>query len=185
MAKLKHNFKAGITLMEVIVSVTLFVVLMLTVTQIFQMVLISQRRSIATQNTQESLKYFFEVVSKEIRMAYRNDTDENQCPIILAGEMFAQESGVLYLRNYHNECVEYYLDVDGRFMIKRGDKEAQPITPNVIEVEDLQFIITEEAGKQPYITINILAKARDRELAEAEIRMQTTVASRYYRPPIE
>ncbi len=184
MFKLKHNLKAGITLMEVIVSVTLFVLLMLSVTQIFQMVLISQRRSIATQNTQESLKYFFEVVSKEIRMAYRNDTDENQCPDIPAGAMFAQASEILYLRNYHNECVQYYL-ADDRFMIKRADKEAQPITPNVIKVEDLQFIITEEVGKQPYVTINILAKARDEDLAEAEIRMQTTVASRYYRPPVE
>jgi len=59
----------GFTLIEVIVSVALFSVIILGATQIFSLVIDSQRSAIATQNVKESLKYFLEVTAKEMRMA--------------------------------------------------------------------------------------------------------------------
>lgn len=63
--KLITKNKKGFTLIEVMVSVTLFVVIMMAVTNIFKMVIDAQRNAIAAQNVQESLKYFLKSLAKK------------------------------------------------------------------------------------------------------------------------
>ena len=65
--KIKNNL--GVTLIELIVAVALFSVTILSAMQIFQMVVEGQRSAIAAQSVQESMRYAFEIMSKEIRMA--------------------------------------------------------------------------------------------------------------------
>src|SRR5680860_334536 len=113
--KQKYNHQSGYTLVEVIVSTALFVVIMLSMTQIFKMMLDYQRQAIATQNVQENLKYFFEVISKEMRMAVRAQSGGN-CDHMPAKARFVLGSNIygdiLYIKNYHNECVTYSLAKD-------------------------------------------------------------------------
>jgi type II secretory pathway pseudopilin PulG len=175
----------GITLIELLVSVSLFVIIVLSSTQIFVMVLQAQRRVVAIQNVQESLKYFFEVTSKEIRMARQNIIDENNCNSFSNNFLFDLEgTSTLYLRNQDNECVKYYLgsgENDGRFMIER-EGVSVPLSPSEIIIDELSFeLVNREDSNQAYVTINILAKSVSRENEEVEIRLQTTVASRFYR----
>ncbi len=171
---------SGITLIELLVSVTLFVIIVLSATQIFVIVLQSQRRVVAIQNVQESIKYFFEVASKEIRMAVRNQGEEI-CPSINENELFKLvNDNELYLRNQYNECVKYYLEND-RFMIER-EGVSVPLSPDEIIIEDLKFIVVPRTvNNQAYVTINVLAKSKGEEGDETKIRLQTTVASRFYR----
>ncbi len=173
---------AGITLIELLVSVTLFVIIVLSATQIFVMVLQTQRRVVAVQNVQENLKYFFEVASKEIRMAVQNVNDgDNFCSDLTENALFELvNTDTLYLRNQDNECVKYYLEND-RFMIER-ETVSVPLSPDEIIIEDLKFTITHRGeNNQAYLTINVLAKSKGQEADETEIRLQTTVASRFYR----
>ena len=176
--------RPGNTLIEVIVSTLLFVVILLSMTQIFKMILDSQRQAIATQNVQESLKYFLEVISKEVRMAKRAG---GGCAHIPATKRFATSTNaygdVLYLKNYHNECVSYYLDNDNgaiRFKVERGANSGF-LSPARINIQDLRFIIHEDTNAQAYISINLGAQAIGREASFSQMRVQTTITSRYYK----
>jgi len=186
MKKSNHKYsQRGTTLIEVIVSTALFVVIMLSMTQIFKMMLDYQRQAIATQNVQENLKYFFEVVSKELRTAKRAGGD---CSHLLVGDRFkvvgnTPYGDILYLKNYHGECVVYSLANDNgviRFQVERGTASGY-LSPSKIEISDLHFIVKEEANKQAFITINMGAHSVGREADYSQMYLQTTITSRYYR----
>jgi Tfp pilus assembly protein PilW len=184
--KIKNNKLAGVSLIELMVSVTIFLVILMSMTSIFKMVIDSQREAIATQNVQENLKYFFEVISKEIRMAQRAG---GACDHLPANRRFATGSNahgdILYLRNYHNECVIYDLaaDFNGvvRFRVERGSI-SDFLSPASINISDLNFLVTEEANSQAYVSINLSAHSVGREAEISNMHVQTTIASRYYRP---
>jgi type II secretory pathway pseudopilin PulG len=176
--------KPGISLVEVLVSTTLFVIILLSMTEIFKMILDSQRQAIATQNVQENIKYFFEVISKEIRMAKRAG---GGCSHLPAQKRFATSSNlygdILYLKNYHDECVKYYLSEDNgvvRFTVDRGT-DFGFLSPSKIAIDDLHFLVHEENGSQAYISINLSAHSVGREENFSNMRVQTTISSRYYR----
>lgn len=175
---LKRKQKTGLALIELLVSVTLFVILMISVTQIFQMVTLAQRQVIAVQNVQESLKYFFEVISKEIRMAKRNP-NVGGCLNIDSGKLFKIIDNNLYLRNQYGECVRYFL-TDERFQVERQGV-AVPLSPAVIKVKELDFVVYEQENEQAYITIRVLAESVGREDEFSELLLQTTITSRNYR----
>ena len=186
MKKFNHKYsQRGTTLIEVIVSTALFVVIMLSMTQIFKMMIDYQRQAIATQNVQENLKYFFEVISKEMRTAERAG---GGCAHLPAGDRFnvvdnTPYGDILYLKNYHGECVTYSLVNDNglvRFQVKRGLSSGY-LSPSKIEINDLHFIVREEANKQAFITVNMGAHSVGREASYSQMYLQTTIASRYYR----
>lgn len=183
----KNNFKkSGFSLIEVLVSVSLFVTIILSSTEIFRLVIQGQRDAIASQNVQESLKYFFEVIGKEMRMAKKND---GTCPDIPADKIFLLTSnslgGVLQFRNYYDECVYYYLADDNgkqRFKIERntpGNLTADFISPAKILIDTLEFAV-DETG-QVAVTVNIKAWAAGEDRYKSEMDIQTTVSSRFYR----
>jgi len=183
----KNKFKkSGFSLVEVLVSVSLFVIIILSATEIFRLVIQGQRDAIASQNVQESLKYFFEVIGKEMRMAKKND---NVCPDIPANKIFLLSSNslgdVLQFRNYYDECVSYYLELDNdkkRFKIERntpGNLAAGFISPSKIIIDSLNFYV-DETG-QTAVTVNIKAWADGEDRYKSEMDIQTTISSRYYR----
>lgn len=172
--------KAGFSLMEVIVAVSLFAIIILSSTEIFRLVIKGQREAIASQNVQESLKYFFEVTSKEIRMAKRN---EGFCPSLQFSQIFAVngEGNTLYFRNYYDECVIYKLSLDGnsnRFSISRDLKEGF-ISPAKINLDDLTFVLNNTG--QPSVTMSLSASAIGEMKEASAMDIQTTITSRYYR----
>lgn len=180
----RRHLHPGISLIEVIISTTLFVLIMMSMTEIFKMILDSQRQAIATQNVQENMKYFFEVISKEIRMAKRAG---GGCAHLPANRRFATSTNaygdVLYLKNYHDECVEYSLSEDNgvvRFKVERGSNVGF-LSPAKIEINDLRFIVHEDPNNQAYISINLSAQSVGREADFSKMRVQTTITSRYYR----
>jgi len=177
---------AGFSLMEVIVSVALFSVIILSMTQIFKMVIDSQRNALATQNVQESLKYFLEVVGKEIRMAQKN---EGVCPGIPDDEIYIISSNAngatLYFKNYYKQCVTYSLDAIGeqqRFRITRGT-DSDYISPAKIKIDSLAFIAATGVASttQPAITLSLKAHALGQGEFKSEMDIQTTMTSRYYK----
>lgn len=181
----KHNpnNKRGFSLIELIVAVSLFTGIIFSSTSIFKMVIDSQRSALAAQNVQESLKYFLEVIGKEIRMAQKN---ENVCPGISAEAVYvtsAQDgSDSLSFRNYYDECVTYSIVSEGgtqRFLITRGS-ESGFISPAVIYLDNLKFVLNTEGG-QPMVTMSIKAHALGSQAARSEMTLQTSVTSRYYR----
>lgn len=176
--------KSGMSLIEVVVSVVLFTVIIMSATEIFKLVIDGQRSSIASQNVQESLKYFLEVMGKEIRMAQKSN---GFCSGIPSTQVFATSTGllgeVLMFRNYHGECVSYSLQPDGtnqRFQITRGSNVGF-ISPAKIRIEDLHFLAANATSSQPSVTVNLRAWALGEEKFKSEMTIQTTLTSRYYK----
>lgn len=192
----QQSGQKGFTLIEVIVSVSLFVVIVLSATSIFKLAIDGQRSAIATQNVQESLKFFLEVIAKEIRMAQKN---AGVCTGIADDKIFEvteqiDGSDMLYFKNYYGECVKYYLAADGisssnlRFKISRtpGGSAATPavgfISPAKIRIKNLHFIISSSAStSQPMVTINLNANAIDNSQLDSDMTLQTSITSRYYK----
>ena len=183
--KNRQSQSAGFSLIEVVVSVALFSVIILSTTQIFKMVIDSQRSALATQNVQESLKYFLEVIGKEIRMAQK---DDGICVLVPDDKIFVVATNAygdaLYFKNYYNQCVAYYLYNDGdaqRFQISRG-VDTDFISPAKIRIDTLNFVLAEEAlTTQPAVTLNLKAHALGQGEFKSEMDIQTTMTSRYYK----
>lgn len=174
---------AAFSLTEVIVSVALFSAVILTATEIFRMTMANQRSAIAGQNVQESLKYFLEVMNKEIRMAQKS---KGYCPGISDDQVFALSSNALgdtlSFRNYNDQCVSYFLEADEdeipRLRVIRGSEEDY-ISPAKIRMSRLDFVL--DMTGQPVVTINIQAYAKNLARYESLMSIQTSVTSRYYR----
>lgn len=168
----------GFSLLEILVALGIFSVVAISTTMIFQKVTESQRLAIAAQNTQESLRYTMEHISKEIRMAQEDDGACTSAP----GTVFESQTGntELYFKNQDGKCV-VYKETNGAFEITRGGNPAAVITPNDINVSNLNFYI--KSADQPAVTIimqvnNIRFGGAD--LYKSQMDIQTTISSRYY-----
>lgn len=182
----KKTNKTAFSLIEVMVAVAIFSVIILSMTGIFKMVIDGQRRSIATQNVQESLKYFLEVINKEIRMAVKSSDDSCGVPV---GQVFKVQEGttndVLYFKNYYGQCVIYSLKVsqpnsEGRFVISRGT-DFDYISPEQISVDALNFVLNSGTDLQALVTVNIKAHSLKAQNTDSEMIIQTSLSSRYYK----
>lgn len=185
--------RRGFTLIEVMVSVVLFTVIILAVTNIFKMAIDAQRNAIATQNVQESLKYFFEMTGKEMRMAVKNNGDCDTS-IVPVGEVFGLGTNsygdTLYFKNYAGECVGYFLEKDYndvlRFAVSRktsGAEKIDFISPEKIGINSLHFVLRSGGVSffQPLVTMNMEASALGSSQFKSDMTLQTSISSRYYK----
>ncbi len=172
----------GVTLLELVVSIALFSVVVILATQIFRMVIDGQRDAIAAQNLQESMRYAFETIGKEIRTAQKDFLDgtcTDEFNVIYSTNLNSDE---LYFRNHHDECVAYYLDDsgDGRLMIERGGYEAAT-TPAKIKVSNLKFEIVDDVyDTQSLVVMKMDIESVGKELHRQEMTLETALSSRYY-----
>lgn len=165
----------GVTLLEIVVSVTLFSFAIISATAIFQLVVEGQRNAIAGQNIQESLRYSLEVMSKEVRMAQR---DKGVCASVPDNDVYATNAARdrLYFKNYNGVCASYYLS-GNTLVINRGADTAST-TPNTVKVSNLSF--TADNGFQPKTTLKMEVEATGKALHKQFMKIQTTLSSRAY-----
>lgn len=178
--------------MEMIVAISLFVVVLMAATQIFKMTIEGQRSTVASQNIQENIRYFFEVMSKEVRMAKKNQSncssllDSNPSPtykVFNTAEVNGREA--LYFENQYGECVVYYVNSDDVLMINRDGNEAAAMPTSLI-INELEFKVEDdEIGEshsvQPKLTLVMdVSSAEDMKTYSKQVKLQTTISSRYY-----
>ncbi len=176
--------KKGFTLIEVLVSVSLFAIIIISATEIFKLSIDGQRSALASQNVQENLKYFLEVTAKEIRMAKRNNGHCSELGYDVIYSFSSNSYGdILKFRNYNDECVTYSLDEDDgnlRFRIAR-DSQSDYISPDKIRVDSLRFIEAVGSTTQPMITMKLRAWALGQGQFKSDMTIQTSLTSRYYK----
>ncbi len=185
------RFFSGVSLIEVIVSVAIFSVIIISSTQIFKLVIDGQRNAVATQNVQESLKYFLEVTAKEIRMAR---IDKGVCPEVPDDKIYYRATSplgdTLSFRSYYDECITYFLAPDPtnpeikRFAITRvtnGVNLTGFISPKKITLDTLKFSVSDANLTQPAVTLSLKAHAVNSAQFSSEMTVQTTLTSRYYK----
>lgn len=182
--------KKGNTLLEIMFAVSIFVVLIGLTLGISKSTIESQKRSIAAQNTQESMRYVFEAISKELRNAQPIDSVcENFFPFTPAKEIYNVQANSLYIKNKNAECIKYYVDGANQLIRYKASSTSvfMPITPNEIKISGLGFNIEDnDIGtlpgnrKQPYITIKMKAESLISGASGQSFAIQTTISSRHY-----
>jgi type II secretory pathway pseudopilin PulG len=186
---------SGFSLIEIVVSVSIFVFVVLMVTSIFQNSIVVQKNAISSQTVQEGLRYALEVISKETRSAVANldpaDPVLSSCPLGAINptyKVFNYDDDTFYFRNRHGDCVYYYLDtVDHRLMIERNDgvnSVVLPITPAHIRVDSFAVTLDDDAiGAFPEIQPNVsFVMEVESTLSgfKESMRLQTSITSRHY-----
>jgi type II secretory pathway pseudopilin PulG len=196
--------KRGLYLLEILLAMGLFAFVVIIATSIFQLAMASQRAVISAQNTQETMRFAMELMSKEMRNSLRypdglGGVIEDYCLVSPYFKVYNIEdvssndrgSSLIFINKY-SECVEYSLENSGginRLKIRRYDPtDYDPdlsfyISPDEINISQLEFLINDEHinqfhSRQPSVTILITAEGLSKK--GSSITMQTTVSSRYY-----
>lgn len=176
------NNRKGITLVESLVSVTLFAVIIISASQVFRINIEVERDALAAQSVQESLKYFMEVISKEIRTAQK---DSGVCSNVSDDNVYTTNinTNELYFKNDDGECVKYSLSLSDdiyRFEIER-DALSDYATPHNVSITNLKFIVDDDLSTiQPLVTIKFDAQVTGKGVHTQPMKFETTVSSRYY-----
>lgn len=164
----KKNEK-GITLVELLVSVAIFSILILSATGIFVKIMNVQKKALAIQEVQDNISYTMEMISKEIRMMSEITTKNTA-------------SDTLVFKNSKEEDIVYSL-ISEQLTRKKGIEIPQAITSVNVDVTELTFYVNNwdtVNGPQPMVTINLVMEISDGNFGKAQARLQTTLSGRIY-----
>lgn len=189
--KNKQTKQKGTTLLEIVVAVGIFSVVILSATGIFQSVAEGQRSAIIAQNIQEEIRYAMEIMGREIRMAKIDDKD---CKKVFKlngttnNKIYNTDNryqNILYFKNEGGGCVMYSIK-DSRLAKTKGDSSDIPVflTSSKIKINDLKFYIIDntaiEISIQPKITVMLDIEYIGKKMHKQQMKIQTTISSRYY-----
>ncbi len=181
MFKIIKNHQRGVGLLEMIVVVAIFSVTILAATDIFKWVIEGQRNALAAQNVQENMRYAFETMGKEIRMAQLR----NGCGPVDINKVYdtSVSNTRLHFRNQDGDCVTYYLNSNALMVTRAGNSAA--VTPNEIKVSNLIFSVVDDLdgevhSLQSRVTMAMDVEAVGKIMHRQKIRLEFTISSRYY-----
>ena len=177
----------GFTLVEVIVSVSLFSIILIIVLGFFGYAIKGQQKAFSSQEISDQIGYAIEYMGRSIRMAKK---DTNGFCIATAGANYENPYAVPSIRflNYEGLCQEFYLENDQLKMKKSSDgtwgnfKPPVDLTSSTLKINSAKFnIIGDVIGDktQPRITIFLdIEKKSVKQEFNAIIKTQTTISER-------
>lgn len=175
--------KAGLTLIELLVAFAVFSIVISVAISIFSMSIKSQRQILARQQLLDQTSYILERVSRAVRMAKKDD-------IFISGHTADCLSGTndnyeithagqgIKLRNYNNDCQEFYLENGQLKETKDGFYTGLALTSENLTVNS--FKITNSAGwtqnddLQPAVSLFLDISGKE----GANMKIQTTISQR-------
>ncbi len=181
--------KAGFTLLEMIVSIGLFVTLAVASISIMLDVSRVRRKSANLQAVTDNVRFGLELITKELR------TGEEY--LILSGICEPAQPILSFISNNTGapERRAYYLKAGGimKISLTQGDKirqitpadcpDALPFTSDEVQINSLNFTVhggaIGQGDGQPWVTISMEAQSRDPKIgADTHMNLQTTVTQR-------
>lgn len=174
----QNNSKRGMTLVELTVSISIFLVITLAILHFFLSGVNIQRHFMAKTDAINQSSYLMEYISRSVRMAKKDGIP--RC--IGKYENFKKtERGGLKFLTYDDHCQEFYLDAEEQALMMERDGVALRMTSPQIKV--LAWSVYDNAAidgwlqtdwLQPRVTISL-------ELIDktnSKFVMQTTVSQR-------
>jgi len=191
-----HN-SFGYTLIEVLVSVSIFVVSIAIPTTFFISSLRGQNKALGLRDVADHASYVLEHMSRSLRMAQKETGIPKTC-LSSYGLNYEETStrdlgpqsdtyngpGIRFI-NYHGDCQEIFLD-DNEKVIKQSTKqgvswpEPLPLTASNLQVNEMKFEVLggdQYNDIQPRVTI-LLGLAKQGAIIVSELRIQTTISQR-------
>lgn len=200
------NNQTGFSLIEILVSMTIFTMTLIAATSILQAVINGQRNAISSQNIQENIRYTLEVISKEVRMTGQATSSCDtwlQNNLITTNEIMggvlntvnkifnvgtSGSNNFLYFKNQYGECVVYYQKSNQLKVARKASSTnntyIEAIMPSQVRINKTIFNVQDNkiadfASIQPAVTINLAAESVNQK-ARLPMLIQTTISGRIY-----
>lgn len=175
------NFKnKGFTLIELMVSITLFAIIVGVIGGIFLTSLQSQRKAISFEGILDQTSYLMEYMSRSLRMAKR----EMAAPTCLSAnnknyELTRDDKGIKFIDS-QSICQEFYLDiVTNRLKEVKGGQEEQYLTSENSRVTAFNIAIFDGADLQPKVTFLVAIEGKGLKAEQVSpMEFQTTLSQR-------
>jgi len=155
--KFRSNNRPAFTLMELMISMSLLVIILLASSNIFRLVMTNQTNATIDAETQDNIEYVMETITREMRGAQQASSGECFLP---AGHFFATNASTteLYFKNSDNQCVVYFMELDdgvGRLGIDRNGY-ADFISSKKSNINALLFVVDDDyPNTKPLVTVNL------------------------------
>lgn len=180
-------FKKGFTLVEIIVSITIFSLLILATFGVYLSTFRKHRQALMSQIVNEELQYVIETISRDIRESYLMARSIAEERILLdhptkniSDATCDPDNCCAGCLRYRFNAMAYRIEVQGR-----GDGSFIELTSSRIRVESVDFNIpTRDISQpnyfedQPKVTILIRARATNDTLGTSEAILQTTITQK-------
>ena len=167
--------KKGFTLVELLVSMTIFLIVMVSIIDLFVSGIKIQKKSLALQTLSDHTSYAVEYMSRKIRMA-KKDLSGTYIP---TGCNFENVTNGIRFLNYGKEDQWFILD-NGQIKEKKDDDpDFTALTSDNFQVNKLSFGLSGECqadNLQPRVTIVI--EVQTKEVEPQILNIQTTISQR-------
>lgn len=183
---ISYKKTSGFTLVEMLVTMSIFITALTILSAIFLLTNKSQRKTQALQEVQTDARYAMEVLSQQVR---RGNIDYDY----YGGSIDSNPQTILALRDPSNNQILFRFDAGsrGRLQISQdGGGIWTDITPQNLSLQSLYFYLSPSANpfanqplnnQQPLVTINLASKSVTVDGQDiATTYLQTTVSSRQY-----
>jgi prepilin-type N-terminal cleavage/methylation domain-containing protein len=175
------NKQKGFTLVELIVTITVFLIIFETVIGIFIAGIRQQRISLETQSLLDQITFSLEFMSRNLRMA--NKALDQSCLFSegLNYEITHNGGGVKFINTMdddNNKCQEFFLE-NGRLKYKKGNQNALPMTSSKLTVSSLKFNLMGQVQSddvQPRLTFVLEISSKSPNIPKT--KFQTTISQR-------
>ncbi|MDO8424507.1 MAG: type II secretion system protein [bacterium] len=171
--------KKGFTIIELLVSVTVFALVASAASEIFVFSIRNQKKFLSSQEIMDQASYIMEYASKSLRMA-RKDVDGSCIEAKLNYQKTATGQGGIRFENYQGVCQEFYSE--GGQLKENKNGTIYPLTSVKLQVSGFSVSLSGESqtdNLQPKATLSLEIQSKE----QAKIKIQTTVSQR--NPDIE
>jgi prepilin-type N-terminal cleavage/methylation domain-containing protein len=190
---------AGYTLIEVLTTITIFLLISGSVTGLFFSSVMAQRKALASQKVFDNISFTLEYMSRVLRMTKKDVNGDclGMAKFNYSTSTFPDPpattavSSIRFL-NYHLKCQEFYLGIDGKIYQRLSNTTSStglvgtdtPLTPSdfVISTTTSKFYVqgaSQADSFQPRVTIFLDVKTKGAKPESiAKIQIQTTISQR-------
>lgn len=179
MNKNMNRFSHSFTLIEVLVSISIFFLFIATPFGFFTTSLKSQKKALASQELIDNTSYALEYISRALRMAKKDLS--GSCIARNLNYQVSREGRGIKFKNYQDNCQEFFIDQNGILKENKDGSENYLISSN-LKADSFNVRLNGQAADdntQPSVTIflDIKGKAVSFDM-QPEIKIQTTVSQR-------
>jgi prepilin-type N-terminal cleavage/methylation domain-containing protein len=171
------KFKKSFTLIELMVSVTVFCLIAASASGVFTSVLQAQRKLLAMQELLSQTSYLEEYMSRAIRMARKDVL--GTCITAKSNYDIVSGQSIRFV-NYKGECQEFYLS--SSHLMEDKDGVVSELTSDALAVDNFNINLlgnSQSDNFQPRATLFLKMKGTgSRAEQQVEIQIQTTISQR-------
>ncbi len=168
----------GFTLVELLVSISIFSLILSAMSGAFISTIRAQRKSVAFQQLLEQTSYLEEYMSRSIRMGKKDIS--GACIDAKSNYEITREGKGIGFLNYNGNCEEFYLS--GTELRQNKNNVDLVLTSSNLIVENINIELSGNSqtdNLQPRVTIFLKIKgAGSKPEEQPEIKIQTTISQR-------